>query len=193
LKEKAQLNYDAAKMYEEFGAEFESIYFTPITENKDVEERLQKYNDLYTKMNAYSNYENIDGVNYITELIYFLLKNYFNGRTRQIEKNERFWVLDGKPNIDYENNYDIELNEYFKRDFYPTTAICENKFEPTFRNLFGLFKHEDEDLKPVESKSPSTKLRNFHINTNENSNTSCNSITIDISETDSENPRALQI
>jgi hypothetical protein len=146
LKEKAQLNYDAAKMYEEFGTEFENIYFTPILKEGDVELKLKKYNELYTKMMTYSNNENIDGVNYITECIYFLTKKYLNDRKRQIEKNERYWVLDGRPNVEYVNDFEIEMENFFIDDFNkkPDPPIC--KHEPTLYNLYGFLGHTNDNI-----------------------------------------------
>jgi hypothetical protein len=114
LKEKAQLNYDAAKMYEQFGTEFEKIYFEPILKTGDVEKKLKDYNELNKKIMTYSNHENIDGVNYITEFIYYFWSQKFNKKLRHIERSERYWVLDGKPQYKYRNNYKIKKDLFIE-------------------------------------------------------------------------------
>jgi len=117
LKEKAQMNYDIAKIYEEFGRQFEDIYFTPIMEPKHVGEKLQRYNQLHKDIMTYSCNEKIDSVNYITDCIFFCWSRRYHGRLRQIEQNERYWVLDGKPHHGYENNYPILMDNYFLSNF----------------------------------------------------------------------------
>jgi len=145
LKEKAQLNYDAAKMYEQFGTEFEKIYFDPILNTGDVEKKLKNYNELNKKIMTYSNHENIDGVNYITEFIYYFWSQKFNKRLRHIERSERYWVLDGKPHIKYRNNYKIKKDLFL--DDFDETSLEENvKHHGMFDNFahWNWFGHGNE-------------------------------------------------
>lgn len=139
LKEKAQLNYESAKMYEEFGSEFEKIYFTPILKPEDVGTKLTNYNELHQRITQYSYKENIDGVNYITEVIYYFTKQY-NPRFRQVEMEERYWVLDGRPNQNYANNYKIKTNDFF---IYNFNTIKRHDRGKGFHNLFGLLEGQN--------------------------------------------------
>jgi hypothetical protein len=113
LKEKAEINYNSAKMWELYAANFEKIYFTPIEKNEDVLDRLENYNVLITKINAEYVEETVEYVNYITELFFCLFrlcriyKDY-----RHLEIKQRHWVLDGS-NTDF---YKKKLKEYSNKD-----------------------------------------------------------------------------
>jgi hypothetical protein len=175
LKEKAQLNYDAAKVYEAFGSEFEDIYFTPILKEEDLTTKLKKYNELHKKIMTYSNNENIDGVNYITEFIFYLWNRRFSGRLRQIEQNERFWVLDGKPNVDYRNDYRVKMEEFFMDNFneeyeyHDDTRIemDHHNEEKTWYNIFTSKTPQRSTRRSSSSSSTSSKkhesLENVHV------------------------------
>ena len=143
LKEKAQLNYDAAKMYEQFGTEFEKIYFEPILKTGDVEKKLKDYNELNKKIMTYSNHENIDGVNYITEFLFYILSKQFNKKLRHIERSERYWVLDGKPHIKYRNNYKIK-KDLFIEDFDEISLDETEEPHGIFDNLANWFGNANE-------------------------------------------------
>jgi hypothetical protein len=96
LKEKADINYTSAKMWEQYAATFEQIYFTPINTNGDVSIRLQQYNKLVQKINAEYVEETVEYVNYITELFFYffrLCRIYKDYRYLGIKR--RYWVLDG--------------------------------------------------------------------------------------------------
>ena len=139
LKEKAQLNYDSAKKYEQFGTEFEKIYFTPILNTGDVEKKLNDYNDLYKRIMTYSNNENIDEVNYITEFIFYIWIRKYNKRLRHIERNQRYWVLDGKPHIKYRNNYKISQHLFIKDFDEKSDDNNEEKKHGMFENFIHWF------------------------------------------------------
>lgn len=119
LKEKAVLNYNACNHYNKFGSEFEDIYFTPITCDADVIKRLNAYKELQRKINKYNEEENVENVNYITNLLYYSINYLFIHRMKRINKDERFWLLDGKPNNPFypRNRYNVETSKYFKEDF----------------------------------------------------------------------------
>ena len=105
LKEKAEINYNSAKMWELYAATFEKIYFTPIDKNEDVAKRLTQYNDLIMQINAEYVEETVDYVNYITELFFCcfrmcrMYKDY-----RHLGIKRRHWVLDGSDVVFYMKN-----------------------------------------------------------------------------------------
>jgi hypothetical protein len=96
LKEKADINYNSAKLWELYAATFEKIYFTPIEKNADVAQKLANYNELIFKINAEYVEETVEYVNYITELFFYLFrlcriyKDY-----RHLGIKQRHWILDG--------------------------------------------------------------------------------------------------
>ena len=87
LKDKAILNYDAYKKYDKFGAEFESIYFTPISKNNDIKDRLGNYNILQQKLNDFISEETIENVNYFSEVMFSIIKNITIVNMQQIKIN----------------------------------------------------------------------------------------------------------
>jgi hypothetical protein len=119
LKEKAVSNYNACNQYNKFGSQFEDIYFTPIKSNDDVVKRLNKYKDLQKKMNEYNEEENVENVNYLTTLLYYSINYFFKHRMKRVNKDERFWLLDGKPNNPFypRNRYNVDTERYFLEDF----------------------------------------------------------------------------
>ena len=96
LKEKADINYNSAKLWELYAATFEKIYFTPIEKNADVAQKLANYNELISKINEEYVEETVEYVNYITELFFYLFrlcriyKDY-----RHLGIKQRHWILDG--------------------------------------------------------------------------------------------------
>jgi len=96
LKEKADINYNSAKLWELYAATFEKIYFTPIEKNTDVAQKLANYNELISKINEEYVEETVEYVNYITELFFYLFrlcriyKDY-----RHLGIKQRHWILDG--------------------------------------------------------------------------------------------------
>jgi len=135
LKEKAVSNYNACNQYNKFGSQFEDIYFTPIKSNDDVVKRLNKYKELQKKMNEYNEEENVENVNYLTTLLYYSINYFFKHRMKRVNKDERFWLLDGKPNNPFypRNRYDVDTERYFLEDF--------NFYEDVdYKNLYIKFK-----------------------------------------------------
>lgn len=118
LKEKAMLNYEASKKYDEFGAIFEEIYYMSLSSENDMKIRLSKYKILQEEINKYSQKERIENVNYFTEMIYLCLYCLFNDNLKRINKSDRFWYLDGMtPDITRKRNpWEVDLKEYFKYD-----------------------------------------------------------------------------
>ena len=97
LREKADINYKSAKMWESYAAAFERIYFTPIT---DIQMRLSEYVHLIEQINEEGVEESVEYVNYITELIFYLCHMCRKSVDhRYLSIHRRHWVLDG---ISYE-------------------------------------------------------------------------------------------
>jgi hypothetical protein len=134
LKEKAVLNYNACNQYNKFGSEFEEIYFTPISSDKDVTERLNKYKALQKKINEYNEEENVENVNYLTTVLYYSIKYFFKHRMKRINKDERFWLLDGKPNNYFypRNRYNVNTSNYFVEDFNFADDVDDNNLYQRF-------------------------------------------------------------
>jgi len=140
LKEKAVSNYNACNQYNKFGSEFEEIYFTPISSDEGVIERLNKYKTLQKKMNDYNEEENVENVNYLTTVLYYSIKYFFKHRMKRVNKDERFWLLDGKPNnIFYpRNRYWVNVDNYFVEDFNFADDVDGN-------NLYTRFKYRNDN------------------------------------------------
>lgn len=118
LKEKALLNYEASKKYDEFGAKFEEIYYMPLSTENDLKSKLIEYKVLQTEINKYSQKESIENVNYFTELIYLWFHCFFEDNLKRINKSDRFWYLDGlTPDSERKRNpWNINIKEYFLYD-----------------------------------------------------------------------------
>jgi len=118
LKEKALLNYEASKKYDEFGAKFEEIYYLPLSSENDLKSKLTGYKILQEEINKYSQKESIENVNYFTELIYLCFHCFFEDNLKRINKSDRFWYLDGlTPNVERTRNpWNINVKEYFLYD-----------------------------------------------------------------------------
>lgn len=146
LKEKAVLNYNASNQYNKFGSEFEEIYFTPITCDDDVIERLNKYKTLQKRINEYNEEETVENVNYLTTLIYYSIKYFFKHRMKRINKDERFWLLDGKPNNMFypRNRYVVNTNNYFIEDFNFADDV-------NYENIYHRFNYRDPSNNPFQN------------------------------------------
>ncbi len=131
LREKADINYTCAKMWESYAATFEGIYFTPITSMSDVECRLRNYNELINRINTGKIEETVEYVNYITELIYYCCQICRKSSDpRHLSIHRRHWILDG---ISYER-YLEEVRSYPVEDvrsFSITTEVEPNLFRKT--------------------------------------------------------------
>jgi hypothetical protein len=164
LKEKAVLNFNACNQYNKFGSQFEDIYFTPITSDEDVIKRLNDYKALQKKMNEYNEEENVENVNYLTTLLYYSIKYFFKHRMKRINKDERFWLLDGKPNNEFypRNRYDVKTTEYFAHDFNFFNHVDKN-------NVFKIFHHDAKFLDFTKRNGHLTEV--FHLTPNEQDDT----------------------
>uniref|UniRef100_A0A6C0I5X0 Uncharacterized protein n=1 Tax=viral metagenome TaxID=1070528 RepID=A0A6C0I5X0_9ZZZZ len=117
LKDKAIMNYDSLKKYQDFGAEFEKIYFTNICNEEGVHRRYYSYLELQSKLNTFESTGSIEQVNYVTELIYLSIKCCFADRMKRISMKERFWVLDGRPKQNYSHNFYVNLRKQYHHNF----------------------------------------------------------------------------
>jgi len=118
LKEKALLNYESSKKYDEFGAKFEDIYYMPLSCESDLKMKLIEYKILQEEINKYSQKESIENVNYFTELIYICFHCFFEDNLKRINKSDRFWYLDGlSPDTGRKRNpWNINIKDYFLYD-----------------------------------------------------------------------------
>ena len=151
LKEKAILNYDASKKYDEFGAMFESIYYMPLSNERDLQIKLDKYKKLQEEINKYSQKESIENVNYFTELIYLCFRCLFEDRLKRINKSDRYWYLDGLSQTDdrTKNQWTIDINKYFLYDPSGQPIILD-----------------DEEMREKnKEKNPNNKLNKNYTNT----------------------------
>lgn len=111
LKDKADINYNSAKLWELYAATFEKIYFTPIEKNADVLKKLSEYNELISKINEEYVEETVEYVNYITELFFYLFrlcriyKDY-----RHLGIKQRHWILDGSTADFYKESLEYAID-----------------------------------------------------------------------------------
>jgi hypothetical protein len=147
LKEKANINYASAKMWDKYAATFEKIYFTPIDHNEDVVKRLNDYNDLILKINDEYEEETVEYVNYITEIFFYcfrLCRIYKDYRYLDIKK--RYWILDGATSSFY--------MESFYRFSNKDDGVCYKQYDVDMK----IFR---KDLNKVTE--PPTKLNRFYF------------------------------
>jgi len=117
LKDKAIMNYDSLKKYQDFGAIFERIYFTTIYNEAGLYKRYYAYLDLQTDLNTYESTGSIEHVNYITELIYLSIKCCFENRMKRVNFSQRFWILDGRPKKGYNHNFYVDMKKQYRINF----------------------------------------------------------------------------
>jgi len=129
LKEKALLNYESSKKYDEFGAKFEEIYYMPLSNEYDLKIKLAEYKILQEEINKYSQKESIENVNYFTELIYICFYCLFEDNLKRINKSDRFWYLDGlTPNGKRTKNpWNVNIKEYFTYDISGQSIVLDEE------------------------------------------------------------------
>lgn len=129
LKEKALLNYESSKKYDEFGAKFEEIYYMQLSNDYDLKLKLVEYKLLQEEINKYSQKESIENVNYFTELIYICFYCLFEDNLKRINKSDRFWYLDGlSPNIARKRNpWNINVKDYFVYDISGQPIVLDDE------------------------------------------------------------------
>jgi hypothetical protein len=169
LKEKALLNYESSKKYDEFGATFEDIYYMPLSCEYDMNTKLSLYKNLQEEINKYSQKESIENVNYFTELIYICFHCFFEDNLKRINKSDRFWYLDGlSPDNERKRNpWNINIKEYFLYDI---------SGQPTYLDDEEIKDKYDSKYKILLDKY--NKIVNFR--TNKNKNSSYNRVNYDI-------------
>ena len=169
LKEKALLNYESSKKYDEFGASFEDIYYMPLSCEYDMNTKLALYKKLQEEINKYSQKESIENVNYFTELIYICFHCFFEDNLKRINKSDRFWYLDGlSPNNERKRNpWNINIKDYFLYDI---------SGQPTYLDDEEIKDKYDNKYKILLDKY--NKIVNFR--TNKNKNNSYNRVNYDI-------------
>ncbi len=97
LNVKMNLNFEALKKYQQFGAELETIYYQTLENMDDVHKKLTRYDILHSSINAYIGEETIENQNYITDMIYLVIRNYDNNFFAEwIKTDDRYYELDGE-------------------------------------------------------------------------------------------------
>lgn len=145
LKEKAEINYNSAKEWEQYAAKFEEIYFTPILEDADVKTRLARYNSLITLINEQYVEETVEYVNYITELFFYCFKKCRVFKDyRQLGIKRRHWILDGTSTDFYVRN--LEKHEDDDSGACYKTYEIDNKI---FRKSLNEQKTETQQKKSL--------------------------------------------
>jgi hypothetical protein len=130
LNTKMNLNFEAARRYYSFGAEFERIYYTPMYTDLDVKKKLEEYDALHRNVNKYMVSETIENQNYITELIYVVINwatccACLGNISHWVEENDRNSDLEGG-----KKDYSIKKRlDYFIRSALGQTAIEMNEIK----------------------------------------------------------------
>ena len=109
LNIKMNLNFESAKKYYQFGAEFEKIYYQNIYNKTDVFDKIYKYQTLHDEINEYIMTETIEHQNYITECIYYLLANNSIAMKINSEKYSK-WIPCSERHIELDGFTDSDFN-----------------------------------------------------------------------------------
>lgn len=80
LKEKAELNFIAAKKYEGFNSDIQNIDLMPTITNEDLSNKLTEYKRVKKEVDEFNTLEKIENVNYFTEFLYFIVQKYKSHR-----------------------------------------------------------------------------------------------------------------
>lgn len=80
LKEKAELNFIAAKKYEGFNSDIQNIDLMPTITNEDLSNKLTEYKRVKKQVDEFNTLEKIENVNYFTEFLYFIVQKYKSHR-----------------------------------------------------------------------------------------------------------------
>ena len=169
LKEKALLNYESSKKYDEFGATFEDIYYMPLSCEYDMNTKLTLYKKLQEEINKYSQKESIENVNYFTELIYICFHCFFEDNLKRINKSDRFWYLDGlSPDNERKRNpWNINIKEYFLYDIsgqptYLDDEEIKDKYDSKYKILLDKY-NKIVNFRTIKNKKNSYNKLNYDI------------------------------
>lgn len=145
LNIKMNLNFESAKKYYQFGAEFEKIYYQNIYNKTDVFDKIHKYQLLHDEINEYIMTETIEHQNYITECIYYLLANNSIAMKINSEKYSK-WIPCSERHLELDGYNDSEFNikTGLKNVFAPlnlmrTTNVKKNINSGTTSNKYNSF------------------------------------------------------
>jgi hypothetical protein len=138
LKEKSKKSHELLNNFEPFGSAYEDIYFQQILNNEDVRNRLKKYQKLQRELNEFlTEEEEISRIDYISDFLFIIIKYFcfccFSNKLKQINIDERYWVLDGTPNIK-KRAYDIDMKNIFIHDFSNIDINYRDRMKRIFYN-----------------------------------------------------------
>lgn len=161
LNIKMNLNFESAKKYYQFGAEFEKIYYQNIYNKTDVFDKIHKYQILHDEINEYILTETIEHQNYITECIYYILANNSIAMKINSEKYSK-WIPYSERHIELDgcNNSDFNVKNGLKNVFAPL-------------NLMGPVEKKQNINNVINNKTTSNKYESFY---NDRNNKYINSI-----------------
>lgn len=142
LKDKAKKSHELLNSFEPFGSAYEDIYFQQILNNEDVRNRLKKYQKLQREFNEFLiEEEEISRIDYISDFLFIIIKYFcfccFSNKLKQINIDERYWVLDGTPNIK-KRAYNIDMKNIFVHDF--------SKIDINYRDRMKRIFYNDNDI-----------------------------------------------
>jgi hypothetical protein len=157
LKDKASLNYDSLKKYEAFGTRFEVLYYSIITNENELFQKYLNYLELQKDINDYISDGNIENVNYVTEILFIIVKNTIirNKNIKRIIDSERYWVFDGKPSFKYKNKFPIDMTSLYDYDFNinDINDICHKKNNDDIQEVYDNNSHSSSPLDIEKSTS----------------------------------------
>lgn len=138
LKDKAKKSHELLNSFEPFGSAYEDIYFQQILNNEDVRNRLKKYQKLQRELNEFlTEEEEISRIDYISDFLFIIIKYFcfccFSNKLKQINIDERYWVLDGTPNIK-KRAYNIDMKNIFVHDFSSVDINYRDRMTRIFYN-----------------------------------------------------------
>jgi hypothetical protein len=138
LKDKAKKSHELLNSFEPFGSAYEDIYFQQILNNEDVRNRLKKYQKLQREFNEFlTEEEEISRIDYISDFLFIIIKYFcfccFSNKLKQINIDERYWVLDGTPNIK-KRAYNIDMKNIFIHDFSSVDINYRDRMTRIFYN-----------------------------------------------------------
>jgi len=138
LKDKAKKSHELLNTFEPFGSAYEDIYFQQILNNEDVRNRLKKYQKLQKELNEFLIEEEENSkIDYISDFLFIIVKYFcfccFSNKLKQINIDERYWVLDGTPNTK-KRSYNIDMNNIFVHDFSNIDVNYRERMKRIFYN-----------------------------------------------------------
>ena len=126
-------NMNTIKAINEFGAKFETIYYSENSTYTDFDRKYNEYKKLSQEFNKYQIEQTPEQQNFITDLIYWLFRKY------SCLKNSYKWL-----DVDMSYNQEDKIKQ---DECCPTSSCCV----PGITNLPQLEQEENNDLEKANS------------------------------------------